>query len=200
LKETALLAVKIGVSLALLGYLLVTTDLEALLARVRAGDMLLLVAAVLLYTGMILLSMWRWRVLISAQGYPAPIRHLSASYLVATFFNNFLPSNIGGDVVRHRCAAGIDVALEFALQPEQRRHPATARARGAGQGHLADAGGEGPLPRSALHETRDPLRGEQPGARGQCADCRGGMIRPRRAFSSDCSLLPAAWGAWPTNR
>jgi len=100
LKETALLAVKIGVSLALLGYLLVTTDLEALLARVRAGDMLLLVAAVLLYTGMILLSMWRWRVLISAQGYPAPIRHLSASYLVATFFNNFLPSNIGGDLIR----------------------------------------------------------------------------------------------------
>ena len=100
MKDTALLAAKIGVSLALLGYLLVTADLEALLARVRAGDMLLLVVAVLLYTGMIVLSMWRWRVLISAQGYPAPLRHLSASYLVATFFNNFLPSNIGGDLIR----------------------------------------------------------------------------------------------------
>ncbi len=100
MKDTALLAAKIGVSLVLLGYLLVTTDLESLLARVRAGDMLLLVMAVLLYTGMIVLSMWRWRVLISAQGYPAPLRHLSASYLVATFFNNFLPSNIGGDLIR----------------------------------------------------------------------------------------------------
>jgi len=100
LKDTALLAAKIGVSLTLLGYLLVTADLEALLARVRAGDMLLLVLAVFLYTGMIVLSMWRWRVLISAQGYPAPLRHLSASYLVATFFNNFLPSNIGGDLIR----------------------------------------------------------------------------------------------------
>jgi hypothetical protein len=28
--------------------------------------------------------------------------HLSASYLVATFFNNFLPSNVGGDVIRVR--------------------------------------------------------------------------------------------------
>ncbi len=100
MKEIALLAAKIGVSLALLGYLLVTTDLEALLARIRAGDMLLLVLALFLYTGMIVLSMWRWRVLISAQGYPAPLRHLSASYLVATFFNNFLPSNIGGDLIR----------------------------------------------------------------------------------------------------
>ena len=29
-----------------------------------------------------------------------PLRTLTASFLVATFFNNFLPSNIGGDVIR----------------------------------------------------------------------------------------------------
>ena len=34
--------------------------------------------------------------------YDAPLRQLTSSYLVATFFNNFLPSNIGGDVVRVR--------------------------------------------------------------------------------------------------
>lgn len=100
MKDTILMAVKVGVSLALLGYLLVTADLPALLQRVREGDMLLLVLAVVLYSGMTLLSMWRWRVLISAQGYPAPLLHLSASYLVASFFNNFLPSNIGGDIIR----------------------------------------------------------------------------------------------------
>ena len=32
---------------------------------------------------------------------------LSASYLVATFFNNFLPSNIGGDIVRVRDSSQI---------------------------------------------------------------------------------------------
>jgi hypothetical protein len=32
---------------------------------------------------------------------------LTASYLVATFFNNFLPSNIGGDVIRIRDTARI---------------------------------------------------------------------------------------------
>lgn len=95
-----LLLAKIGVSLLLLAYLLHTSDLSAVLARVRQGDLLLLAGAVALYVGMILLSTWRWRLLISAQGYDAPLRELSASYLVATFFNNFLPSNIGGDVIR----------------------------------------------------------------------------------------------------
>ena len=93
---------KIGVSLLLLGYLLRTTDLQALIDRIRQGDLLLLVLAVVLYGGMIMLSTWRWRTLISAQGYDASLRELSASYLVATFFNNFLPSNIGGDLIRVR--------------------------------------------------------------------------------------------------
>ena len=96
------LPMKIGVSLLLLGYLLRTTDLQALIDRIRQGDLLLLVLAVVLYGGMILLSTWRWRTLISAQGYDASLRELSASYLVATFFNNFLPSNIGGDLIRVR--------------------------------------------------------------------------------------------------
>ncbi|HET7293757.1 MAG TPA: lysylphosphatidylglycerol synthase transmembrane domain-containing protein [Vicinamibacteria bacterium] len=94
------LLIKIGVSLVLLGYLLHTTDMQALLVRVRQGDLLLLAFAVLLYVGMIVLSTWRWRTLMSAQGYDASLRDLSASYLVATFFNNFLPSNIGGDLIR----------------------------------------------------------------------------------------------------
>jgi uncharacterized protein (TIRG00374 family) len=70
--------------------------------RVRSADTLLLLAAVALYAAMLGLSTWRWGLLLQAQGYPAPLRHLSASYLVATFFNNFLPTNIGGDVIRIR--------------------------------------------------------------------------------------------------
>jgi uncharacterized protein (TIRG00374 family) len=102
LRETALLLGKIGVSLALLAYLLSTTSISALIERVRGGDPALLAGAVLLYTAMLALSTWRWHLLLRAQGFRAPLAHLSASYLVATFFNNFLPSNIGGDVVRVR--------------------------------------------------------------------------------------------------
>jgi hypothetical protein len=95
-------AVKVGVSLALLGYLLSTTDLAALVSRVRSGDVLLLGGALAIYTLTIALATWRWRLLLGALGYRASMGHLSASYLVATFFNNFLPSNVGGDVIRVR--------------------------------------------------------------------------------------------------
>jgi glycosyltransferase 2 family protein len=101
-KRTLLLAAKIGVSLALLAYLLATTDLSALYRRLRSADGLLLTVAVALYIAIVALSTWRWRVLLQAQGYEAPLRQLSASYLVANFFNNFLPGNIGGDLVRVR--------------------------------------------------------------------------------------------------
>jgi glycosyltransferase 2 family protein len=102
LKRSAFLVAKIAVSIALLVYLLSTTDLDALQRRVRAGDTLLLGLAMALYAAILAISTWRWRVLLEAQGYTIPLAHLSGSYLVATFFNNFLPSNIGGDVVRVR--------------------------------------------------------------------------------------------------
>jgi len=107
LKKPALLAAKLAVSLALLGYLLSTTDLAATSGRVRRGDPLLLGAAAALYALILALSTWRWRLLLEAQGYDAPLGRLSASYLVATFFNNFLPSNIGGDIVRVRDSSHI---------------------------------------------------------------------------------------------
>jgi uncharacterized protein (TIRG00374 family) len=101
-KRSLILCVKLGVSVALLAYLFTTTDLRALVARVRTGDTLLIALAVLLYVAMLALSAWRWRLLLSAQGFPVPLRRLTSSYLVASFFNNFLPSNIGGDVIRVR--------------------------------------------------------------------------------------------------
>ncbi len=102
MKRATLLTLKIGVSLALLAYLFSTTDLRALEDRVRTADLLDLLAAVSFYSAMLALAAWRWQLLLAGLGRPAPMRQLAASYLVATFFNNFLPSNIGGDIVRVR--------------------------------------------------------------------------------------------------
>jgi uncharacterized protein (TIRG00374 family) len=102
MKRGALLAAKVSVSLALLAYLFATSDLRALEERVRTADLLLLSAAVGCYVVMLALATWRWQLLLEALGCVAPMRDLTASYLVATFFNNFLPSNIGGDIVRVR--------------------------------------------------------------------------------------------------
>src|SRR5689334_12839683 len=45
-------------------------------------------------------SVWRWNRLLRAQHIEVEPRKLTESIWVSLFFNNFLPSNIGGDVVR----------------------------------------------------------------------------------------------------
>ncbi len=127
MRRLALLGAKIAVSLALLTYLFSTTDLRALEGRVRSADLLDLLGAVLCFATMLLVAAWRWQILLRALGGNAPLRSLTASYLIATFFNNFLPSNIGGDIVRIRdgsklagsttaslAVVGIDRVLGFA--------------------------------------------------------------------------------------
>ncbi len=102
MKRPTLVGVKVAISLALLAYLFSITDLRALEGRVRTADLLDLLGAVLCFVLMLALATWRWSMLLGALGARARVGHLAASYLVATFFNNFLPSNIGGDIVRVR--------------------------------------------------------------------------------------------------
>ena len=94
------LAVKLAVSAGLLALLIARSDAPRLWAYVRDASPGWLAAALGLYLLMVLASAWRWGLLLDAQGVRVPARTLTASFLVATFFNNFLPSNIGGDVVR----------------------------------------------------------------------------------------------------
>ena len=48
----------------------------------------------------LLISAIRWQILIKAQGDQATLGYLAKSYLVGNFFNLFLPTRFGGDVVR----------------------------------------------------------------------------------------------------
>ncbi|MDF1542820.1 MAG: lysylphosphatidylglycerol synthase transmembrane domain-containing protein [Anaerosomatales bacterium] len=48
----------------------------------------------------IVLSAYKWLLLLRARGYSVGIVRLTRHYLVGLFFNNFLPTSVGGDVVR----------------------------------------------------------------------------------------------------
>lgn len=100
LRRVAGFALKLGISAGILYWLFQHTDLTDVLARARAANPVWLLIALALFGGMVLISAWRWRLLLEAIGTPAPVSRLTNSWLVALFFNNFLPSNIGGDVVR----------------------------------------------------------------------------------------------------
>jgi uncharacterized membrane protein YbhN (UPF0104 family) len=91
---------KAGISIALLAYLFSRVEVARLWHLARSASIPWLTAALGLYFLMIGVSAWRWGVLLEAQGLKFPLRRLTSSFFVATFFNNFLPSNIGGDVIR----------------------------------------------------------------------------------------------------
>ncbi|MCC6163469.1 MAG: flippase-like domain-containing protein [Acidobacteria bacterium] len=83
------------------------TDMSAVLARLRQVEPAWVGLALLVHTALLIVSGWRWRRLLVTQDVHASTWQLTVSCLVANFFNNFLPSNIGGDVVRVADTAGL---------------------------------------------------------------------------------------------
>jgi uncharacterized protein (TIRG00374 family) len=106
-KHILIWAIKIGVSGGLLYLLLSRVDVGHLWHVARTASLGWLATAITLYFMMVLVSAWRWGLLLKVQQVSASFGTLLNSFLVATFFNNFLPSNIGGDVVRIRDTARV---------------------------------------------------------------------------------------------
>ena len=105
-RRYAIMAAKIAVSLLLLYFLFSRVDVGELWADARQASVLGLAIALFIYTLNMVASAWRWHILLEAQRVHVPRLRLFGSLLVAAFFNNFLPSNIGGDVIRIRDTAG----------------------------------------------------------------------------------------------
>ncbi|MPY88111.1 MAG: hypothetical protein GEU99_09325 [Luteitalea sp.] len=99
-RRALFVVVKIGVSAGLLWLLFSQTDVGAVGARLRGMEVGWLLLSAAIYLLHLLVGAWRWRLLLGTQRIGVPVWTLFRSYLVATFFNNFLPSNIGGDVIR----------------------------------------------------------------------------------------------------
>jgi glycosyltransferase 2 family protein len=95
-----ILLAKIAVSVALLWLLISRIDVGRLWSYARHASPSWLVAALALYFVSTCLSVARWGRLLHTQHVPIPNGRLMKSYLVSMFYNNFLPSNIGGDVIR----------------------------------------------------------------------------------------------------
>ncbi len=93
------------ISGGLLYILFSRVDVARVWDTTRSASWRWLMAALGLYLVMVLLSAWRWGLLLRTQHVVTRTASLVRSYLVATFFNNFLPSNIGGDVIRIRDTA-----------------------------------------------------------------------------------------------
>jgi uncharacterized protein (TIRG00374 family) len=96
--------IKAVLSLGLLGYLIYIADPIKILEVLdhvwyENGIIYILIAAGLFLLSLLVLS-FRWQILVSGYGLKIPTRTLFKYYLIGLFFNNFLPTGIGGDVLR----------------------------------------------------------------------------------------------------
>lgn len=98
-KNTLLTTIKALVSAGLIYFLITRIDLVEFIANIRRFPMQLFPVFAVLFCATILIGGWRWSIFLKPFG-KVPYIKLVGLYFVGYFFNNFLPSGVGGDVVR----------------------------------------------------------------------------------------------------
>ena len=94
------LAARLVLTFALVAFLAWRLDLQALgdrLTRLQPSWIALAVLAVVAAIGV---SAWKWGLILARRGRPLPFGRLLRHYFVGLFFNNVLPTTVGGDAVR----------------------------------------------------------------------------------------------------
>jgi glycosyltransferase 2 family protein len=99
LRSRWLFSVRLAITLALVAYLVWHTGSELWQIRLRLVDYTQLGLALVCVVLAMVASAWLWQILIPPAN-RLPFRRLLASYLNGLFWNNFLPTGMGGDLVR----------------------------------------------------------------------------------------------------
>ena len=99
-KRNVFLLLRVAVSLLLLFLLYRRIEIGDLLGVFRTLHIAPLAGVFALMLLNTVLHAWKWMLLLKADGIHLPFGSLLATYLAGSFFNMFLPSNIGGDAYR----------------------------------------------------------------------------------------------------
>jgi uncharacterized protein (TIRG00374 family) len=95
------IALKLVFSFSIIIYLLLkVVPIQEVIDALNDIHFFWLVLSFSLHALGLIISAHRWQILIRAQGDEVPLGFLAKSYLVGNFFNLFLPTRFGGDVVR----------------------------------------------------------------------------------------------------
>ncbi len=99
-KKWIWLVIRVTVSLLLLGLLFWKTDITNFSKILQETDLPLFLLSLLSFVLIHTLLSYRWQLLLRVIGLNIPLKSLFKTYLIGLFFNNFLPTAIGGDVAR----------------------------------------------------------------------------------------------------
>ena len=99
-KNALSLIVRVGLSGALLWYLFSKIDMGKTCEVLRGARVEFLVYAGLVFFVVNLILLLRWFIFIKALGVSSPVRDIVRYYFIGLFGNLFLPSSIGGDILK----------------------------------------------------------------------------------------------------
>jgi len=91
---------RILLSGALLGYLYTKIDTQQTIATLKSVNLNYLFLAWFIFMVINVIILFRWYVLIKALSLSVPVRDVIRYFLIGLFGNLFLPSSIGGDILR----------------------------------------------------------------------------------------------------
>ena len=92
---------KILVSAGLFAYLFFTTDKEKFVSALSSFNYNYIPLIILLLILNYVVSSFRWKTLIlNENSEKVSVKYLTSLYFVGSFFNNFMPTSIGGDVYK----------------------------------------------------------------------------------------------------
>lgn len=100
MRDKLTILLKIAVSLGLIALALARANLNEVAAQLSSAKLGLVAVALALYVTAIVINGFKWQVLLRAQGVRVPLTAVLRFLFVGFFFNNFLPANVGGDVMR----------------------------------------------------------------------------------------------------
>jgi len=103
-KKKILTALRLLISAGLITYLIIFKsgfrDFQHFWDILKTVNIPLILASSSIYIFIVFISATRWQIMLNTQGIRISKGYLSSSFLVGSFFNNLLPTSVGGDIYR----------------------------------------------------------------------------------------------------
>lgn len=100
MRDALLNLARFVISVVLLVFVLSSAGLRETWAVLQSTDWWYVVLALFLSLAGVVVRGWRWSVLLADQGFRVPLWRLVHLFFVGAFFNNFLPTGVGGDIIK----------------------------------------------------------------------------------------------------
>jgi len=113
LKKLLSILGRISISIVLLIFLFKRVDSKALMDTIKGADWRYLLLAFSIFFLSYILGIYRWKRLLNSSGVSVSFARTAISFCGGLFFNLFMPSTIGGDLIK-----GFDLAL-YTKKPKE---------------------------------------------------------------------------------